>query len=310
MKSISSALQSHMACPVTTLAYLWKLVRADGTVLGFTTHDQDIVYQAAEDASSVTYQGSTGLTNAACASSCDLSVDNTEVTGFLESELITEADIRAGLYDNALIWHRVVNWTDLTMGDMIVRVGYLGTVKMVNGVFTAELRGLTQKLSTAIGSTYGPVCRAELGSNSAGDDGSWRPWYCNVNLFSYQQSGSVMSSPDAMTLVPVSGLLMVGSTTPTAPADAGWFDNGMVTFTSGVNAGLSFEIKSWDGTNLSMFLPFENQPYPGDTFTLTPGCDHTASATGCLKFNNISNLRAEPFIPGLDLIMNYPNATP
>jgi uncharacterized phage protein (TIGR02218 family) len=309
MKSITAALQAHFGLDTTTLAVLWKITRADGTVMGFTTHDQDISYQAADDTSPVTYLAETGLSNTASDSSSDLSVDNAEVTGFIESASITVADIRAGVYDNALIEERVVNWANLSMGDMLVRSGWLGKVQMKNGLFTVELRGLTQKLSTAIGSTYGPVCRAELGSSMAADDGSWRPWYCNVNLAAYQQSGSVSSSPDAMTLIPASGLQNVGSS-PVVAAPASWFDNGSITFTSGVLAGKTFEIKTWDGTALDMFLPFPEQPQAGDTFTITPGCDQTASATGCLKFNNIANFRGEPFTPGADLILNYPNASP
>ena len=308
MKTISNALYEHFGQDCTTLAALWKLTRTDGTVMGFTTHDQDITYQSADDLTSVRYAAATGMANSASDSNSNLSVDNLEVTGFLDSADIDETDIRAGVYDNATVEERLVNWADLSMGDMLVRAGFLGTIKMVNGLFTAELRGLTQKLSTAMGDTYGPVCRAELFSNAADDDGSWRPWYCNVIEANYTQSGSVFASPDAMTLTPNSGLLMVGSETPTEAAGAGWFDNGLVTFSSGVLKGKSLEIKTWDGVNLDMFLPFAVAPAPGDAFTITPGCDHTAQASGCLKFNNIANYRGEPFIPGEDLVLNYPNA--
>ena len=277
--------------------------------MGFTTHDQDIVYRAADDVAPVIYAAATGLTHSASDSNSNLSVDNLEVTGFLDSSAIDEADIRAGAYNYATVEERIVNWADLTMGDMIVRIGYVGSIKMVNGLFTAECRGLTQLLSTAMGSTYGPVCRAELFSSAATDDGSGRPWYCNVSQAAYEQAGSVSGSPDAMTLTPASGLLMVGSATPTAAAGPGWFDNGLVTFTSGALSGLSFEVKAWDGTSLDMVLPFAVPPADGDTFTITPGCDKTASSTGCLKFSNIVNYRGENGIPGLDLVLNYPNAT-
>jgi len=310
MKTASPALQEHFGQDCTTLAVLWKVLRSDGVIMGFTTHDQDISYQAAEDSAPVLYWAATGLSNTASESGSDMSVDNVEVTAFLDSSALSEADIEANVYDNAQIWQRVVNWADLTMGDMIQRVGFLGTVKMVNGMFTAELRGLTQKLTTAIGSTYGPICRAELGSNPTNDDGSWRPWYCNVNLSEYEQNGTVESSPDAMTLVPASGLVEIGSSSPTEAAGAGWFDNGLLTFTSGALQGRTFDIKTWDGTQFNMFLPFPIQPQPGDNFTVTPGCDNTLSNTGCLKFNNAANFRGEPTIPGQDLVLNYPNAKP
>jgi len=308
MKTISTALQEHFGQDCTTLAVLWKVVRQDGTVLGFTTHDQDITYRALgalPETGPFTYEAITGLTNSASESGSDLSVDNVEVTSFLDSSSISEQDIRAAKYDNAVVVQRVVNWADLTQGDMIQRVGWMGAVKMVNGVAFSELRGLTQRLTTAIGSTYGPNCRAELFSNAVNDDGSWRPWYCNVDESLYIQDGVLASSPDAMTLVPESGLLEIGSSSPVAAAGAGWFDNGLVTFTSGALKGCSFEIKTWDGTNLAMFLPMSIQPQTGDTFQITPGCDHTAGSGGCLKFNNIVNFRGEPFIPCADQVLNY-----
>ena len=157
MKTVSSALQAHLAGPDTTLAYIWQVRRADGVIMGFTTHDQDILYDAGNGDGVVTYQGFTGMTNTAAEGHSDLAVDALETTGFLDSDSITETDIRGGVYDNAEIIVRLVNWADLTMGHMIVRQGYTGNVKMKNGMFTAELRGLAQKLTTVVGSTYGEI---------------------------------------------------------------------------------------------------------------------------------------------------------
>jgi uncharacterized phage protein (TIGR02218 family) len=67
------------------------------------------------------------------------------------------------------------------------------------------------------------------------------------------------------------------------------------------------ETGSWDGSEIVLF---ENMPYvisPGDTFTIEPGCDHTVG-TCFTKFNNVVNFIGEPFIPGNEQIMVYPNA--
>lgn len=309
MKTVSPALLAHFGEDCTTLAVLWKLTRTDTTVMGFTTHDQDIVYDG------VTYAAGTGMTNTAKTSKSDLSVDNVEVTAFLDSSSITEVNIRAGMYDYATIEIRIVNWADLTMGDMKVITGTVGEIKMINGVFTAEIRGLTQQLTTVIGALYGPLCRAELGSGpQISGSGGGRDaldannhYLCNINLALYRQSGSVDSSVDAVTIVPTAGLVMTGSATPSDDAPAGWFNDGVLTFTSGVMSGFTIDIKSWDGTTLKTFLPMPFQPAPGDSFTIEPGCDKFSS-TCFAKFNNIVNHRGEPFIPGNDLILLYPNA--
>jgi uncharacterized phage protein (TIGR02218 family) len=304
MKAASSALQAHLAGGQMTVAYLWKIKRTDGTILGFTTHDQDIVYtDSGED--TVTYLHSTGFTSTATAGKSDLSVDNMEVTGFLESQSLVEADLRAGLYDDAIIEIRLVNWADLTMGDVLLRAGTLGIVKMQNGAFTAEIRGLTYKLTTYLGETYGPVCRAQFGSGLNGID-TYAKDLCMVDVTLYQQSGTVASAPSGVTIVPAAGLKMVGSENPAENAVAGWFNDGLITFNSGALEGQSFEIKTWDGATLTLYLPMPQAPAGGDTFTIEPGCDHTVGTNGCTKYDNIVNFRGEPFIPGVDSIYNYP----
>src|SRR5438094_10020621 len=51
MKTCSPELAEHLAQDSTTLAYLWKLKRQDGTVLTLTTHDEDILYPPGIDLS-------------------------------------------------------------------------------------------------------------------------------------------------------------------------------------------------------------------------------------------------------------------
>jgi uncharacterized phage protein (TIGR02218 family) len=316
MKTVSAALQAHFGQAVTTLAVLWKVTRQDGTVMGFTSLDQNINYLG------VTYLASTGFLPNANETKSDMSVDNTEVSGFLDSVNIKEADIRNGLYDYATIEQRIVNYMDFTQGDVIIRRGIIGTIKMVNGLFTAEIRGLTQYLSTMVGSLFGPACRAELYSDQSNTIDPGTKYLCHVKEADYQQTGSVSSAPNALSIIPNAGLVQKGSATPANPAPAGWFTDGTITFTSGVNNGFSFEIKTWDTTTIGLFLPMPAPPAPGDTFTIEPGCDKTPTATGCLKFQgyssdglqtivattNIANFRGEPFIPGTDLILNYPDA--
>lgn len=56
MKTIPAPLQAHLAGGVTTLCYCWRVTRHDGTVLGFTEHDRDIV------AEGTTFSADTGFT--------------------------------------------------------------------------------------------------------------------------------------------------------------------------------------------------------------------------------------------------------
>jgi uncharacterized phage protein (TIGR02218 family) len=306
MKTASDPMKAHLASGNTTLTYLWKVKRTDGIILGFTPLDKDIAYDDGRGDGTITYKASTGFTNSAASSKADLSVDNLEVLGFLNSDSISEEDLRAGIYDEADIWIYEVNWNDLTMGHVVIRRGTLGIVKMVAGKFTAELRGLAHKLTTILGASTGPVCRAEFGSGLNGIDMDSK-YLCMVDVTLYQQLGSVAGVTSARAFIPTGGLLMVGSATPTAAAPAKWFDDGVITFTSGANNGHSFEIKGWDGETLSFFLPLAYAPVPGDTFVIEPGCNKTSG--DCKnKFNNIENMRAELYIPGMDRFLNVPGS--
>jgi uncharacterized phage protein (TIGR02218 family) len=285
-----------MAQGQTTLAYLWKVKRTDGVILGFTTHDRDIKYDAAIDGDGdtdglVTYLARTGWTNSAIQNKSDLSVDNMEVTGFLDSEVITEPDLRAGRYDDCVIAIRLVNWADLTMGSLLLRSGTLGIGKMIGDVFHAEIRGLTDKLSTQLGMTYGPVCRSTFGSGLNGIDMDSQ-WKCMFDVTTIRQTGSIASITDGRTIVPV-GI-------------DGVFDNGIISFTSGALEGYNLEIKTGTGDSVELFLPMPFAPAPGDTFTIEPGCDKTLAK--CQFYDNVINRHAEDFIPGMDQILQYPNA--
>lgn len=92
---------------------------------------------------------------------------------------------------------------------------------------------------------------------------------------------------------------------------ANWFAGGVLRFESGLNAGRGVEVKlsSSDASHptLQMQLPFGYLPEAGDTFTIYPGCDK--SVAQCRdKFNNILNMRAEPYLPGQDKALLYPDA--
>lgn len=272
--------------------------------MGFTDHDLDIIYDDGSGDGPITYIARTGATWSAIESKPDMSVDNLDIDSFLESDAITEGDIRGGLYDGAECTIYLVNWADLTQKHLTLRYGVFGKVKIVNGLFTTEIRGLAYALGFTIGDYYGPLCRAELFSTPQNSPG--RQWYCNLNATLFTQNGTVASSSDALHITPNPGLVAKGSAG--GPAPAGWFDFGLITFTSGANQNLKYEIESWDGSILTLEFPLAYPAAPGDTFTIEPGCDKLL--TTCInKFNNAVNHRGEAWIPGLDAVLDiFPSA--
>lgn len=90
-----------------------------------------------------------------------------------------------------------------------------------------------------------------------------------------------------------------GTVTPIGDATSGYFDYGVMTFTSGLNNGLSMEVKSYIEGQWTLQ---EAMPYAiaiGDAYSMVAGCNK--QRTTCRdRFSNILNMRAEPFLPGID----------
>lgn len=98
----------------------------------------------------------------------------------------------------------------------------------------------------------------------------------------------------------VASSVNAGSTTTTINCglaqSAGHFDQGTITFTSGVNNGVSRNVKSYTPGVLKLSLPLVSVPGVGDTFNAFPGCDKT-QATCTTKFSNLPNFKAMPYVP-------------
>lgn len=274
MKPISDELKTHLAGEVTTTAYLWKLTRRDGVVLGFTDHDASVVYDG------VTYRSQEGFIPSAIESSSALNVDNMDIEGMLSSDAIAQEDVSAGLYDFAEISVSLINYADVSQGTLSLRTGWLGEVLLNDGAFTAEVRGLTQALSQTIGELYSKTCRASLGDAR-----------CKVDMAAYTVSGTVQTNATEK-----------GFTDTNRNEQNGYFDYGKITFTSGTNQGVEMEVKEFRGGAFSMSLPLPHALENGDGYSVQAGCDRRV-LTCQNRFGNVMNFRGEPHVPGLDTVL-------
>lgn len=88
----------------------------------------------------------------------------------------------------------------------------------------------------------------------------------------------------------------------------GDFNYGVVTWETGLNAGLSMEVKGY--TQLTKtFILYESMPFaitPGDKFGVSRGCNRESSR--CKDFENIENYRGFLFIPGDDAVNRVPSS--
>ena len=82
---------------------------------------------------------------------------------------------------------------------------------------------------------------------------------------------------------------------------ADYFAEGILTFTSGPNIGLSAKVKSFTGDAFVLALPMIQAVEVGDTYTAVAGCRKRLSDCSS-KFNNAINFQGEPHLPGIDAV--------
>lgn len=279
MRTISAGLNTHLQSETTSLATCWKATLKNATVYGFTDHTENITYNG------VVYQSSTGYTPTNITTTENLSVDNLEVVGMLSASSIADADIEAGLWDYAEIEIFQVNYKDLTQGALLQRKGWLGEVRTGKTVFTAELRGMAQKLQQTVGELYQPTCRATLGDAR-----------CGKNLTAFTFTGTVQTVTSNRQFTDA-GLVQ---------ADA-YFDYGLITWTGGLNVGLSMEVKTYTVGSVLLQLPMPYSVQVGDSFSIVAGCGKRIIEDCKTKFNNVVNFRGEPYFPGTDALYKGPD---
>jgi uncharacterized phage protein (TIGR02218 family) len=282
MKTLPPALSAHLASGTTTLCWCWRLTRRDGEKLGFTDHDRDLAFDG------TTFEAAAGFTASEIKDAVGLSVDNLEVESALSSGRLSESDLAQGLYDDARVEIFRVNWQGPEQ-RVLMRAGSLGEVRRSGLTFTAEVRGLAHYLQQPKGRLFQYGCDADLGDAR-----------CKIDLAdpANRGTGSVADVLNARRF----------TATGLDAFDAGWFTRGLLTFTSGANAGRAIEVKRHDagGGTVSIELWQEpgQTPVAGDSFEVTAGCDKQFQ-TCRVKFANAANFRGFPHMPGNDFVSSF-----
>jgi uncharacterized phage protein (TIGR02218 family) len=282
MRTIPPALQTRLDSGVTTLCRCWLIARTDGVTQGFTDHDEDIMLGA------VTCRASSGLTGSEVTQKLGLAVDSSELSGALAGDSLNEADLAAGRYDAAMIEIWLVDWSEPALRVLLAK-GTLGEVKCEGQAFTAEVRGVSERLAQESGRLYTATCSADVG------DGR-----CRIDLTSpaFRGDGAVIS-------LEATAAFIAGGLDGFEDA---WFTAGKLTFTSGANSGLSVEVKTHRRAGAVRLVLWQAMAEPivaGDTFLVTAGCDKRFE-TCRGRFNNAVNFRGFPHIPGNDFVIAHP----
>jgi uncharacterized phage protein (TIGR02218 family) len=278
MRTLPPGLGAHLATGATTLCHCWKLVPRGGATLGFTDHDYDVIFDG------VTYEAQAGFEASEIESSLGLSVDNLEASGALESTQLDAERLRSGDFDHATIEIWRVNWQDVSQ-RLLLRKGHLGEVTHGGVGFTAEVRGLSHVLNQSKGRVFQFGCDAAVGDGRCG---------VNLETPAYRAAGVIVQVEENRRLG-VSGL---------ESFSGGWFSQGTLTWTSGLNSGRLEEVKSHGGDTVELWQAASFTAGIGDSFIIRAGCDKQFS-TCKAKFSNTMNFRGHPHLPGTDFVTTF-----
>lgn len=296
-RNIPVALQTVLNGEVMGLAVCATLTRVDGVVYGFTNHDYDVTFNG------IVYSASSTIQATAIRQTHGQGIDNLEVFGLLTSAAIKDVDVLSGLYDNATIDLFVVNYLEIpTTNRALLLQGQIGEITIGTGYYQAEFRSLGQRLDQSVAELTSPYCRVRQLFDARCSPPGDSPATPTATPSTFRNTNtpvlSVTTDQKSITFGPLPGGM----------AQINYFQNGKITWTTGNNVPLAGEVKSNSASgfnatlNLQMVFPFTIQV--GDQATLEAGCDRTYPT--CLqKFNNVKNMRAEYFLPGVDKIIRW-----
>jgi len=289
MKTTTPALIALWATRRFTAATLYEFLLNTGTILRYTSYDVDLAFggniYSAGGANGLIIErspNSNGQTTT-CTWKLGLEVSTLQFDVMPRAATINGVPFleacKNGVFDGAVLtrYRAYMSKDALTtvVGTITLDAGPVGEIDAGRSYATFNVSDYRELLNIQMPRTlYQTSCSNQLyGTN------------CGLNKADFTTIGAASA----------------GSTTSeianSLSQAAGYFDLGVITFTSGSNAGASRTVKSYvNGNPIRLISPFAYPPAAGDTFSIYPGCQKNL-ATCISKFANAGNFRGEPFIP-------------
>lgn len=256
-----------------SVATFWRVFRKDGLALGFTSHDRDLLF------SGIRHRAAPGMVSAAIKLTNALGGDDAEVEGALTHGSISEADLSAGLYDEAGIAIGAVDWESLD--HEVLYSGQIGRVEDDRRSFSAQLRSAKYILNQDIVPRTSPTCRAVFCGRG-----------CSLSASQFTSRQTLVSFDVDANRIEIA-----------YPMGFEAID-GRVRLLDGPQTGMVFGVINVEGRWLTLDRALAPTTPVGIPLELLEGCDHTLG-TCASRFNNAVNFRGEPFLPGNDLLARY-----
>ncbi len=269
MKSASAGLIALLnSSEQAYIADLYTFTLNDGTLLKYTDADRDIGAFLSSDIQ---------LSRDGIRIVKGVEVDTMSVTVYYPPTSTFMRSLQKGALDGArMTIERAImaTWGDISNGTVIMFSGRVANADFDRTMATITIKSDFELMNIKMPKNlYQPSCSHSL--YSAG---------CGVNKATHTKTYSIISASTSLTF-----------NTNVAEA-SGVYDQGVILFTSGQNAGVKRTVKAQNAAVIGVSLPLVYPVQVGDTFEISKGCDKT-KATCQTKFNNLNNFRGFPFIP-------------
>jgi uncharacterized phage protein (TIGR02218 family) len=285
-RTISSALKTHLQGDVTTVCVMWKVKTTHGVLKGFSSHVSDFTYDDGTGDGSIVYKASLGVSPTTTNQTIGSGIDTMKVIGILTDSNISDVDLILGVYDYSSLTIMLANYADLTMGHVVMMNGKIGEIVFHSTHFECEVRSLLQLCLQYIGSIVSANCDANFCDSR-----------CKLNPATYTTTHSIATVIDQRSF-----------TWNQSGFSDNIFASGILTWTSGLNNGYSYDVKL--NTVATNYMELQDDCYytinSGDTFSIIQGCAKNLQA--CFNYSNVINFRGFPFVPGVDALLNVVNA--
>ncbi len=248
-----------------------RIVTRGGTTVRLTSFPRDLVIGGN------TYQTDSGYEFTGHVAASNTSPAAMDLSGIIDIAGISEAAIQSGQFDNARIYCFDTNYRSPVEDEEPIFSAIFGKATLTDGRYTVEMMQLMEALNQTVGETSSAKCSKAFGGQEFAG--------CKVALGPLTVTGSVTAVTSGTTW----------QDSARSEADD-WFGAGVVTWLTGLNAGLRYDIKSHTGTTLETFEAAYYGVTVGDTYSLVPGC--RKRLVDCRdKYNNILNSNADYHMP-------------
>ncbi len=163
LRNTSGGMSTHLALNNTTLGTFVKVKRTDDSIFGFSDIDVNIPFDLSDGDGEITYEAVNNYIRSNIKNASGFKIDNLEITGFLDSNSMTQDDMRAGLWDLAEYKFFMLNYEDTSLGAIKMSSGRFGKISAKEDVFIAELLGLMNRYTQTIVKPMVLNCLHDLG---------------------------------------------------------------------------------------------------------------------------------------------------